>query len=333
LRERHWSEGVVEWMVWLSGLVPFGVAEEILQQVGRVGVSDSSLWRRVQEVGEKFKEQMEEERIRANVLEGRWGGPVERVEPKGRMGVAMDGCMIHIREEGWKELKVGCVFEVETGWVVDRETGERVEVGRAVANSYVAHLGGPEVLGQMVWAEAKRRGWEGAVETEVVGDGAPWIWNLAADYFYDSHQVVDWYHATEHLAEAARLLKGEGTQARTIWFNQWKKRLFQGDALQLALALQAAAAKQPEIAEALEREAGYFYNNHRRMNYQEMREERWVIGSGMVESGGKQFKARLAGSGMRWSRPGAERLIPIRAAIMSGRFTELWRLARNSPPN
>jgi len=320
-------------MVWLSGLVPFGVAEEILQQVGRVGVSDSSLWRRVQEVGEKFKEQMEEERIRANVLEGRGGGPVERVEPKGRMGVAMDGCMIHIREEGWKELKVGCVFEVETGWVVDRETGERVEVGRAVANSYVAHLGGPEVLGQMVWAEAKRRGWEGAVETEVVGDGAPWIWNLAADYFYDSHQVVDWYHATEHLAEAARLLKGEGTQARTIWFNQWKKRLFQGDALQLALALQAAAAKQPEIAEALEREAGYFYNNHRRMNYQEMREERWVIGSGMVESGGKQFKARLAGSGMRWSRPGAERLIPIRAAIMSGRFTELWRLARNSPPN
>jgi hypothetical protein len=167
----------------------------------------------------------------------------------------------------------------------------------------------------------------------VVGDGAPWIWNLAADYFYDSYQVVDWYHATEHLAEAARLLKGEETQARTIWFNQWKKRLFQGGAALLALALRAAAAKRPEIAKELEREAGYFYNNHRRMNYQEMREERWGVGSGMVESGGKQFKARLAGPGMRWSRPGAERLIPIRAAIMSGRFNELWQLARNSPPN
>lgn len=320
-------------MVWLGGLLPFRVAAEVLERVGRVRVSDSSLWRQVQEVGKVFKERMEEERIRANVLEGRWGGPMERVEPKGRMGVAMDGCMIHIREEGWKELKVGCVFEVEPGWIVDRETGERVEVGRAVHNSYVAHLGGPERFGQMVWAEAKRRGWEGAVETEVVGDGAAWIWNLAADYFYDSHQVVDWYHATEHLAEAARLLKGEGTPAQAAWFNRWKKRLFQGEAAQLAQALRAASAQHPAMAKELEREAGYFDNNRRRMNYQEMREEQWVIGSGMVESGGKQFKARLAGPGMRWSRSGAEHLIPIRAAIMSGRFAELWQLARNSPRN
>jgi hypothetical protein len=69
------------------------------------------------------------------------------------------------------------------------------------------------------------------------------------------------------------------------------------------------------------------------MNYQDMREEGWVIGSGMVESGAKQFKARMAGPGMRWSRSGAENLIPIRKAILSDRFDDLWRQAYNSPPN
>jgi hypothetical protein len=95
--------------------------------------------------------------------------------------------------------------------------------------------------------------------------------------------------------------------------------------------LTVAARHQPAIAEALRKEAGYFHNNQRRMQYQEMREDEWAIGSGMVESEAKQFKARFAGPGMRWSRSGAEHLIPVRAAIMSGRFEELWRAACNSP--
>jgi hypothetical protein len=67
------------------------------------------------------------------------------------------------------------------------------------------------------------------------------------------------------------------------------------------------------------------------MQYQEVREDGWTIGSGMVESAAKRFKARFAGSGMRWGRQGAERLIPIRAAVMSKRFDELWQQAYNSP--
>ena len=69
------------------------------------------------------------------------------------------------------------------------------------------------------------------------------------------------------------------------------------------------------------------------MQYQELREDGWVIGSGMVESACKQFKARFTGPGMHWSRSGCERLIPVRAAIMSQRFDELWRRVYNSPPN
>jgi hypothetical protein len=319
--------------VWLSGIVDYDRAEEVLAKVGQITISDSSVWRQAQVWGAGFQAVMEAERIRSNLLPGRWGTPCKRAEPKGRMGVSMDGSMIHIRDEGWKELKVGSVFDVEVRPTWDKETGDWVELAHAVKNSYTAHLGGPEVFGQMVWAEAARRDWEQAADTQVVADGAPWIWNLALDYFYDSRQVVDWYHGTEHLAEAARLLKGEGTLAMKRWLNARKTMLFEGHAARIALELEAAAQHQPAIAKALKKEAGYFRNNQRRMQYQEMREDEWAIGSGMVESAAKQFKARFSGSGMRWSRSGAEHLIPVRAAIMSGRFDELWRQVYNSPPN
>jgi len=76
---------------------------------------------------------------------------------------------------------------------------------------------------------------------------------------------------------------------------------------------------------------GYFEKNKRRMNYLELRADGWVIGSGMVESGGKQFKSRFCGSGMRWSRSGAKHLLPIRTAILSQRFDQLWQKAYYSP--
>ena len=92
-------------------------------------------------------------------------------------------------------------------------------------------------------------------------------------------------------------------------------------------------AAYPKLAEDLLREAGYLERHKRRMQYQELREDGYVIGSGMVESGCKQFKARFCGPGMRWSRDGLERLIPIRAAVMADCFDDVWREAYNSPHN
>ena len=250
------------------------------------------------------------------------------------MGVAMDGGMLYILGEGWKGLKIGCIFDVEARRTLDRETGEHLELAHAVNNSYVAHLGGPEPFGEMVWAEAARRGWESAEDTEALGDGAPWIWNLAAEHFYDSRQAVDWFHATEHLADVAKVWKGENTLAAKRWLNARKTTLFEGHADRIARELSVAAPHcASAVAEALEKEAGYFRKNQYRMRYQEMREDGWAIGSGMVESGAKQFKARFTGPGMRWSRDGAEKLVPVRAAIMSHRFEDRWRTAYNSPLN
>ena len=144
-------------MVWLSGIVDYRTAEEILAKVGQIAVSDSSVRRQAQVWGQSFEALAEKERLRANVLAGRWGKPCRDTQGKGRMGVAIDGSRVHILQEGWKELKIGCVFDVEVRPTLDRETGDRVALAHAVNNSYVAHLGGPEILGQMAWAEASRR--------------------------------------------------------------------------------------------------------------------------------------------------------------------------------
>lgn len=319
--------------MWLSGLTEFASAAEILEKVGQIHTSSGSVWQRMQKWGEVYRQVEEQEQTRSQAVELRQGiVPGESPEAV-RMGVGMDGVMIHIREEGWKEVKVGCVFEVGEETVVDEDTQEEVSVGRAEDNSYVAHLGGPEKFGQKVWAEAKRRGWTKAADTQALGDGAVWIWNLVAEHFYDSEQIVDWYHAKQHLVHAGQLLHGEGTPQYQRWLGEEETRLFQGHAAEIAHRLRQERSVSGAEKEAVQTEAGYFAHNHKRMDYLEMRIQGWVIGSGMVESGGKQYKQRLSGPGMQWSREGAERVLPVRSAILSGRFDQIWQKVYTSPQN
>lgn len=311
-------------MVWLCGELPFGRVSEVLERLAGIRVAASSAWRLVQEWGERLGAVLEAERC--------WGGAAPEEGAK-RMGVAMDGGMVHIRGEGWKEVKVGCVFAVGQRVEFDPLLEEPVELGCAQRPSYVAHLGGPEEFGRKLWEEAQRRGWERAWETEALGDGAPWIWNLVQEHFYDSQQVVDWFHAVEHLGAAMRCLFGEGSEEGRDWYQRARRLLYQGHARRVAKELEVESAKRPQWAEDLRREAHYFWHNHRRMQYMAMREEGWCIGSGVVESGVKQYKERFARAGMRWTRRGAERMILIRSAVLSDRFTEMWRKARTLPSN
>lgn len=311
----------------------FEQAETILHTVGQIAISDSSIWRRVAVWGTRCQAVEAVQRASAAAVPTREELLAGEAQAPDHMGVAIDGGLVHVRQEGWKELKVGCVFEVEVRPTYQPDTGETLDLAHAVRNTYVAHLGGPAVFGQLVWAEARRRHWMHARHTLVLGDGALWIWNVAAEQFYTSQQAVDWYHATEHLAQAAHALKGEGTAAAQRWFNERQTALFQGHADAIAAELTRRAASQPRAADDLRREASYFHGNQHRMQYQELREEGFPVGSGMVESACKQFRARLAGSGMRWSRPGIERLLPIRAAIMGHRFDNLWRAAYKPPLN
>lgn len=333
IREKHWSEEVAKLAVWLGGLLPFEKAAEILYRVGQISISESSVWRQGKAWGAEFKAIEDAECVLANALPRTGGLSRGAPEASARKGVAMDGTMIHLRGEGWKECKVGSIFAVEVRPTLDKETGDMVERGHAVHSSYTAYLGEPEPFGQLLWAEAKRRGWEQAADTQAIGDAAAWIWNQVQTHFYDSRELVDWFHGTEHLAHAAHTLHGEGTPAATRWYHDQETVLFQGHADRIAQTLMQAAQAHPAIAQDLECEAGYFERHHKRMNYLEMREEGWLIGSGVVESEAKQFKARFAGPGMHWTRPSVERLLSVRSALLSERFDDVWRRAHNSPLN
>jgi hypothetical protein len=313
--------------VWLSGLRNFDQAAEILGELAQVPISTKSVWRLTQRWGQRAQALEALERAAANATPDRQQIAPGEAPSDERLAVALDGGMVHIRDEGWKELKVGCVGQVVVRPTKDPATGDVVPLAHTVHQTYVAHLGGPDVFGQQLWAEAHRRHWSQATETVALGDGAVWIWNLVGHHFYDSQQVVDWDHAKQHLALAANLIGGEGTPAAGRWLSEQTTRLFEGHAALVADCILEAAGHKRKVAKDLRQQAGYFRDNQRRMQYLEMRENDFPIGSGMVESGCKQFRERFAGPGMRWSRSGAERLLPVRAAILSRRFDNLWLAA------
>jgi len=333
------SPRLARMMTWLGGKLPYAEAREVLADVGGIHISTSSVWRRMQVWGAQIATELAAEQARQRAAARAWSTPGGRPVARGPMGVAIDGAMMHVRGEGWKEFKVACVFDVELEERVDPGTGDRGQYGHAIQSSYVVHLGGPEELGWQAWGEAQRRGWHAARDSIVIGDGARWIWNLRDEHFPASLTLVDWYHAVEHLGAAKLLLYPEAGAAASRWYNRNEQHLYEGQAKQVVHSLRTAAAHQgadsPQ-AEALQKAAQYFANNQHRMAYHDLRDAGWPIGSGMVESGAKQFKARVTGPGMRWSRSGAEAILPVRAAVLSGkeRFHELWThaCASNSPP-
>jgi hypothetical protein len=157
--DKHWSEQVAKYAVWLSGLMEFEEAKRVLNRIGQIPISDTSVWRRAEKWGERFQAEEVAQRAIATASPAR-GEPV-RGEPRDppEMGVARDGAQVHLRGEGWKELKVGCVFEIAVCPTVDKSMGETLDLAQAVRTRYVAHLGGPQVFSERVWAEARRRGW------------------------------------------------------------------------------------------------------------------------------------------------------------------------------
>ena len=333
LWEQRWSERLAKQAVWLLGQVTGTTAETILREIGGLAVSDSSLWRRLGTWGERIKAQELLRSAQANQPPARSEIQRGEVHTSTDLGVALDGAMVNVRDEGWKELKVGSVFELEVRPEPEPATGEVEDRAHAVRTSYVAHLGGPEKFGDLLWLEAQRRGWQQARDHQALGDGAKWIWNVVGEHFGDSRQVVDWYHAKEHLYRAGHVAFGEGSPEAIRWAKGMETPLYQGQAWQVAATVRELADQFPGRAKELCSEAGYFEANKHRMQYLELREEGFLIGSGVVESGCKQFRARFTGAGMRWSRPGAERLIPVRAASLSDRFDEVWRRAYKSPRN
>jgi hypothetical protein len=303
-------------MVWLSGMLPFEQCREVFERIGGKMIPTSSMWRQTQAYGERLQAQVEREQAQVKPERVRVGDAVH--DHRQRKGISMDGGMVNIRGEGWKELKAGAVFDVAIRLERDPRTGELSDYAHGVNVAYTAVLGTVQQFAPALWALAVAHDVPTAAESSVTADGAEWIWNLVPDYFPDSIQIVDWYHATQHLAQAAHALYPDDEQQAHTWYRQHMDDLFAGRIDRITRALDKAD---------LAAYSRYFHVHRRRMQYLEFRENGYPIGSGTIESGIKQFKARLSAAGMRWSRVGAQRMLVLRAAVLGHDFDRLWLAA------
>ncbi len=137
--------------------------------------------------------------------------------------------------------------------------------------------------------------------------------------------MIDWCHSVEHLAKAGEIFYGSDIPSRQSWLKEQRKTLFQEKVLEVIISLKEKVKKRRGLTrKKLLQEVSFFENNKERMNYRSSRNEGWLVGSGVIESGAKQYKVRFTGPGMRWKRSSLERMLPLRAAIMSNNFNQKW---------
>jgi len=304
--ERGYSSELSYQFLWLSGLMPFAQAQRVLEQVGQITIGSSTLWEQTQGHGERLCQLQARQQKQVSVERTRWQH--ERYDPCLTRCVSMDGGMVCILGEGWKELKVGLVSAL----ALDEED----EAGRVRLKEmdYCAVIGDVTAFENPLWALAVKHDVPHAGRLAVVADGAQWIWRLVADLFPVCTQILDYYHAKQQLAQAAHACYPKDETAAQSWFEAMSGYLFQGEIWKIIAHL-----------EQHQQATSYFVKQQRRMQYQQFRADGFPIGSGGVESGIKQFKQRLTGAGMRWSRAGATRMVTIRAAVMADTFHHLWQ--------
>jgi len=304
------SEALRKQVVWLSGLLPFEPASQVLEKLAHLTIPTTTVWKQSCQVGEWLWESAKQQEQHVGIERTQWQH--QRYDPRLYRSISMDGGMVHIRGEGWKEMKVGMVSGLEHNWQ------DKKRPIRLVNQDYTAVLGDVQQFSRALWALAVKHDVPYAGRTAVTADGAPWIWRLTEDLFPASLQIVDWYHARQHLAEHAAQRHPDDPVAAQRWFKQQSGALYQGEIWCITEDVQRHC---PDVTPT------YFFSHQRRMQYAAFRAEGYPISSGGVESGIKQFKQRLTGPGMRWSRAGAERMMLIRSAVMTDSLDEIWAAA------
>jgi len=242
------------------------------------------------------------------------GIPVVKKETVGRPG-KIAGQPAHTRE-----VKLGCVF-TQARW--DQE-------GYAIrdpdSTTYTGAIETAEEFGMRLYREAWTRGWSRALIRVVMGDGAEWIWNLAALHFPGAIQIVDLYHARQHLWELARRLYPNDEAKQKAWTKVHQKRLLdRGKIERLVGVLRPIKSSNPEVAEKIRTEVDYFQRNAERMRYPKFRRQHLFVGSGVIEAGCKTVIAsRFKRSGMFWTVRGANAILALRCCHLNGRFEDYW---------
>jgi hypothetical protein len=331
------SPGVRRMEAVVGSEMPFAPACEPMKVLAGLEVPAKAIERAAESIGEAVaaRDKREIDRAKQLIL------PIVSKQNIPKMYVLMDGVQIPVvaaetegrtgRIEGQRartrECKLGGVFTQTTvdkdGWPI-RDPD---------STTYVGAVETAEEFGYRIYTEAWRRGWEWATTRIVIGDGAVWIWNLADEHFPGAVQIVDLYHARQHLWDLAALLHPHDPAAKKLWMAPMKDLLDNGDIELLVERLREIAAEHAHANPGLTKEAlieaEYFSTNTNRMRDPAFREQGFFVGSGVIEAGCKSITgARLKRSGMFWTVRGANAIIALRCSRHNGTFEDYWDEAR-----
>jgi Uncharacterised protein family (UPF0236) len=171
-----------------------------------------------------------------------------------------------------------------------------------------------------VQREASRRGFTEAQRPAVLGDGSAWIWNTAAELFPQATQILDRFHAKEHLSNVGKAIYGDSLEGKG-WIDLRYDELDEGGLKSLVEALHVHAGRHKEARECIH----YIWKNRRRMRYPMLHKQGFCTSTGVVEAGCKvAIGTRLKRAGMHWTLEGANAIIALRCNKLSGRFEDFW---------
>lgn len=253
------------------------------------------------------------------------GTPMRRVELRGRKGRQDDG------SARTREAKLGCVF-TQTDFDADGRP-LRDEEGNPLrdpdSTSYVGTYQGCREIAVLLHQEARRRGLDLAKRVVFIGDGAAWVWENARLTFPGAIEILDFYHACQHVGALAEAIHdqdpAQAAALRTRWCHEMKRSSPEA-LLAESHALLAAHPDWPASKrEAIQCQISYLESHSTRTHYGRYRQEGLFIGSGVVEAGCKTVVGRrLKQSGMFWSQSGAENILSLRCLVLGPHFENAW---------
>lgn len=346
LRADHWSDGAARVATRQGLQAPsFEQAAEAYTEAVGGAMSSSSLRRITLGVGEEIAERKQAEAEWASAPAQRGEDPCRRrvamEDPiVGQANLSTDGTMIRLREEGWKEVKLSAISQVEvavgeeppSGQECDWELGHLPSIRRGeprvhlTGHSYCAGLWDADELGRHLYAEGLRRGVDRVERLSSVNDGAVWIERITLTNFPKAVQIVDWSHASRRLWAVAQAVYGEGSEKAKAWVEANLDALWAGRGWVVVGALHALLLEQSSLPAEVRQAPGYFESNLARMRYRQFRAEGYPIGSGTVESGGKNVvHHRMRRPGQGWTRDNAQAMLAALSELHSGRFDRVWQ--------
>lgn len=322
------SPGLLRMIASVASMVSFEESSGLLRELAGVEVHSKQVERAAEALGQTLAEDeqhaIDPERREPDAptlylgLDGT-GVPLRPSELVGRPGKQPDG------NAKTREVKL-CVI-----WTAEGRDADGLPLRDPGSVTYTAAIESaatPDAaaclspFAQRVAREAHRRSFNQASRQVLLGDGAPWIWNLAEELFPDAVQIVDRFHAKQYLCTVAKQIYGPTSELAAHWSHQRHAELDAGQLQTLLDALQPHAETCEEARKAI----GYFDTNRHRMRYPTFHAQGLCTSTGVLEAGCKNIVAtRLKRSGMRWTVRGANAIIALRCARLSrNRFEDFW---------